>query len=62
MDLEAKEFRIVILALKSLLKETEVKLKSNSEGNDEYSNLVNDAMLIESMISGFEEDYEKKWE
>jgi len=61
VDLEAKEFRMVILALKSLLKETEVKLKSNPEGNDEYSNLVNDAMLIESMIAGFEEDYVEKW-
>ncbi len=61
MKLEAKEFRMVILGLKSLLKETESKLKLISEESDEYSELVNDAMLIETMILGLEEDYQVKW-
>jgi hypothetical protein len=61
MKLEAKEFRMVILGLKSLLKETESKLKLISEESDEYSELVNDAMLIETMILGLEGDYQVKW-
>ena len=61
MELEAKESRMVILGLKSLLRETESKLKSTPEDSDEYSMLVNDAMLVEAMISGFEEDYQLKW-
>ena len=61
MKLEAKESRMVILGLKSLLKETESKLKLISEESDEYSELVNDAMLIETMILGLEEDYQVKW-
>ena len=61
MKLEAKEFRMVMLGLKSLLKETESKLLSTPEESDEYSDLVNDAALIDSMILGFEEDYKEKW-
>ena len=50
MKLEAKKSRMVILGSKSLLKETESKLKLISEASDEYSSLVNDAMLVETMI------------
>jgi len=45
-----KKSRMVILGSKSLLKETESKLKLISEASDEYSSLVNDAMLVETMI------------
>ncbi|MGI1679842.1 MAG: hypothetical protein K6L75_13960 [Cellvibrionaceae bacterium] len=58
MNLEAKEMRMVILGLKSLLKNTENKLNSISEESDDYSYLINDISLIESMILGFSEEYE----
>lgn len=61
MNLEAKEMRMVILGLKSLLKDTENKLNSISEESDDYSYLINDISLIESMILGFSEEYESKY-
>jgi len=61
MNLEAKEMRMVILGLKSLLKDTEHKLKTIPEESDDDSNLINDISLIESMILGFSEEYESKY-
>lgn len=61
MELEAKEHRIVILALKSLLQETLGKMKQLSDGDDEYLFLSNDAMLIDAMIQGYEEEYRQKY-
>ncbi|MGH1470676.1 MAG: hypothetical protein ACRBCS_05745 [Cellvibrionaceae bacterium] len=60
MNLEAKEMRMVILGLKSLLKDTENKLNTISEESDDYSYLINDISLVESMILSFSEEYESK--
>lgn len=62
MELEAKEQRLVILGLKKLLQETIEEMKSHSDEDDEYVFLSNDAMLIESMIKGFEDEYRKKFD
>jgi hypothetical protein len=62
MELEAKEHRLVILGLKRLLQDTVEKMESHSDEDDEYSFLSNDAMLLESMIRGFEEEYRTKFE
>ncbi len=62
MELEAKEHRLVILGLKRLLQDTIEKMESRSDEDDEYVFLSNDAMLIESMIKSFEEEYRAKFE
>ena len=62
MELEAKEHRLVILGLKRLLQDTVEKMESNSDEDEEYSFLSNDAMLLESMIRVFEEEYRTKFE
>ena len=61
MNLQAKEMRMVILGLKSLLNETENKLNSMPDESDDYSSMVNDAALLESMILGFTEEYDSKF-
>lgn len=61
MELEAKEQRLVILGLKKLLQETCDKMKFLSDEEDEYVFLSNDAMLIDTMIKGFEEEYQLKF-
>ena len=62
MELEAKEHRLVILGLKKLLKETIEKMNAFSDEDDERIFLSNDAMLIDTMIKGFEEEYKLKFE
>lgn len=62
MELEAKEHRFVILGLKKLLEETVEKMSSLSEEDDERVYLSNDAMLIDTMVNSFEEEYRRKYE
>lgn len=62
MNLEAKEQRLVILGLKKLLKDTVEKMNALSDEDDEWVNLSNDAMLIDTMINGFEEEYRLRFE
>jgi hypothetical protein len=61
MELEAKEMRLVILGLKRLLEDTKNKIKEVSDEDDEYTFLTNDAMLLDTMISSFEEEYKSKY-
>ena len=61
MKLEVKEYRIVILGLKKILEETVEKINLLSEEDDERVSLSNDAMLIDLMIKGFEEEYSEKF-
>ena len=61
MELEAKEHRFIILGLKKLLEETIKKMDLLPE-EDERVYLSNDAMLIDTMIKGFEEEYKHKYE
>jgi hypothetical protein len=61
MELEAKEHRMVILGLKKLLEDTTSKMSELSEEDDDYVYLSNDAMLIDSMIQGFESEYQEKY-
>ena len=62
MELQAKEQRLVILGLKKLLQETVEKMELISDEEDEYVYLSNDAMLIDTMIKGFEAEYQQKFE
>ncbi len=62
MELEAKEHRFVILGLKKLLEETVSKMEGLSDEDDERIYLSNDAMLIDTMINGFEEEYKQRYE
>lgn len=62
MELEAKEHRLVILGLKKLLEETVKKMNELHEEDDERIYLSNDAMLLDTMIIGFEEEYKRKHE
>ena len=61
MDLAAKETRMVILGLKKLLEDTTEKMQNFSEEDDEYIFLANDAMLLDTMIHGFEEEYQQQF-
>lgn len=61
MELEAKEMRMVILGLKRLLEDTKNQIKEVSDEDDEYAFLTNDAMLLDTMISSFEEEYKLKY-
>ncbi|WP_215395983.1 hypothetical protein [Rheinheimera oceanensis] len=61
MELQAKEQRLVILGLKKLLQETIERMELISDEEDEYVHLSNDAMLIDTMIKGFEEEYQLKF-
>jgi hypothetical protein len=61
MELEAKEMRLVILGLKRLLEDTKNQIKEVSDEDDEYTFLTNDAMLLDTMISSFEEEYKSKY-
>lgn len=62
MNLEAKEHRLVILGLKKLLEDTVEKMNVLSDEDDERVYLSNDAMLIDTMIEGFEEEYKLRFE
>lgn len=62
MNLEAKEHRLVILGLKKLLEDTVEKMNALSDEDDERIHLSNDAMLIDTMIEGFEEEYRLRFE
>jgi hypothetical protein len=62
MNLEAKEHRLVILGLKKLLEDTVEKMNDLSDEDDERVHLSNDAMLIDTMIEGFEEEYRLRFE
>ncbi|BFM09575.1 hypothetical protein [Halioxenophilus aromaticivorans] len=62
MELEAKEHRLVIRGLKKLLEETVDKMNEMHEDDGERVFLSNDAMLIDTMIIGFEEEYKTKYE
>lgn len=64
MNLEAKEHRLVILGLKKLLEDTVEKMNalSDEDEDDERVHLSNDAMLIDTMIEGFEEEYRLRFE
>ena len=62
MELEAKELRMVVLGLKKLLQETTQRMEELSDEEDEYVYLSNDAMLIDTMIQGFQEEYANKFE
>ena len=62
MELEAKEHRFVIMGLKKLLQETTEKINTLPENDDERIHLSNDAMLIDTMINGFEGEYKRKYE
>ena len=62
MKLEAKEHRFVILGLKKLLEETVEKMHGLHEEDDERIYLSNDAMLLDTMINGFEEEYKEKYD
>ncbi len=61
MELEAKETRIIIQALATLLENTQKQLDNISDDTDEYVHLSNDAMLIDTMILGFKEEYQTKF-
>ena len=61
MELEAKEMRMVILGLKRLLEDTKNQIAHVSDEDDEYTYLTNDAMLLDTMISSFEEEYRSKY-
>lgn len=61
MELEAKETRMVILGLKKLLNEMKSRLEGLSDEDDEYVFLVNDAALVEIMISRFEDEYQTRY-
>ena len=61
MELEAKEMRMVILGLKRLLEDTKNQIAEVSDEDDEYTFLTNDAMLLDTMISSFEEEYKSKY-
>ena len=61
MDLEAKEMRMVILGLRRLLDDTKNQVATMSDEDDDYTFLTNDAMLLETMISGFEAEYKSKY-
>ncbi|MCE2030133.1 hypothetical protein [Sessilibacter corallicola] len=62
MELQAKEHRLVILGLKKLLEDTTDKLNALSEESDEHMHLSNDAMLIDTMIESFQEEYSQKFQ
>jgi hypothetical protein len=62
MELEAKEHRFVILALKKLLEETIKEMNLVSEDDEEHIHVSNDAMLINTMITGFEEENQNKYQ
>lgn len=61
MELEVKEMRLVILGLKKLLQGTLQKMEETSEDDDEHIFLSNDAMLIDTMIKSFEQEYKEKY-
>ena len=61
MELEAKETRFVILGLKKLIDDIKNQLEQISDEDDDYSYLVNDAVLIDAMIKAYEDEYQDKF-
>jgi hypothetical protein len=61
MELEAKEMRMVILGLSRLLEDAKNQLKDLSDEDDDYVFLANDAMLLDTMIASFNEEYKSKY-
>ena len=55
MELGEKERVIVLVALHHYMKTIEELLANNGLDDDERADLVNDASLLEIIISGFEE-------
>lgn len=56
MELGAKEKQIALVALHRFMDELKQKMESEEVGEDEYSDYVNDASLLEIVIAKFEQD------
>ena len=61
MKLEAKETRMVVLALRMMLQDTIIKMQNLSDEEDEHVFLASDAMLLDTMIRGFENEYRERF-